>query len=152
MTTKTMTALVTIFGASMVDTIVQKLDAITPTSTRVTAGDVVNSVLHALNDGVADEDKTPDAHVRVCLDKCLDSYPKLYVRRGPGGGIVHTDEPRNTPAAKGGKGVAAALAALEAAGIELTPEMVNLAVKAAKDSRGKDESLIVRLAAKEGFR
>jgi len=119
-------ALRVVFGADLINDIVSKLDAITPTSDRTTCGQIVEET--------ADHEDDMSTR-RVALDKCLMHYPHLSVRKGRDGGIVHADEEKSEPRPKAGKTVSAVLAALEAQGVTLTEELVHAAVKAAKESR-----------------
>lgn len=121
-------ALSIVFGKSLVTAISKALDSIGPKSERVTCGDIVEAT------ATLEEDTGTR---RVCLDKVLKLYPKLSVRKGRDGGIVHADEVREvkTPAAKAGKTLEAAFAALAASGVKLSPEAMRTAIAAAKASR-----------------
>jgi len=125
-------ALNVVFGSALIDDICTRLDAIEADTPRVTSGDIID----------ATSDHEDDANTRrVALNKCMMHYPHLSTRRGRDGGIVHADEDRtrNLTVGKPGKALSAALEALKAAGVELTPDVIAKAITAAKGSRGKDE-------------
>jgi len=114
-----------VFGVDFIVAIESILMSITPVSRRITCGEIITRT----------ESYESDAMTRrVALDKCLVLFPKLYVRKGRDGGIIHKDE-QSSENLKAGKAISAALAALECAGVTLSAADVQAAILAAKAAR-----------------